>query len=871
MRSLSLIILLFLWSNLLQGQTSPHGEELVLACEACHTTEGWVMIAGTYSFTHDSTDFPLAGQHVALNCKACHPTLVFSQAQTSCVSCHTDMHFETVGRECERCHTPRSWLVENISQIHRLSRFPLLGAHQTADCFDCHPSASLLRFEPLGIECIDCHQMDYLLTAQPDHVAAGFSTDCQECHRMEAFSWGSGNFLHDFFPLTQGHAIGLCSTCHTSEDYTNISADCISCHQSDFQTTNNPNHQTTGFSTNCTECHTTAPGWKPADFATHDAQFFPIYSGEHQGEWNSCTECHADPANYQLFSCTICHEHNQADMDDEHDEIPGYFYESQACYECHPVGSAEGGFNHNLTNFPLTGGHLSANCTECHTNGYQGTSMFCFDCHATDYQQAANPNHIAAGIDNDCVDCHTTQPGWKPASFDEHNNYYPLIGAHAAIAADCFACHGGSYNNTPAACFGCHSNDYNQTTNPPHAEAQFSTECITCHTEIAWTPSTFEHDATLFPIYSGTHQNTWQTCNECHTSPGNYILFSCIDCHEHNQADMDDEHDDVGGYMYNSQACFDCHPTGDASGGFNHNLTNFPLTGAHTTALCLACHENGYAGTTTVCYDCHTTDFSSSSNPAHVALGLSQECAQCHTTNPGWQPATFDIHNEFYQLDGAHATLANDCYVCHQGNYVTTPATCVGCHSNEYIASINPPHASLGLPEECAECHTTNPDWQPATFDIHNEFYQLNGAHVALANDCYICHQGNYVTTPSVCFGCHDDDYNQTNDPLHQTAQFPTECLLCHTESVWEPSTFNHDAQYFPIYSGKHEGEWDFCADCHTNPGNYSVFSCIDCHEHNQPDMDDEHEDVGGYIYNSIACLDCHPRGSDVHRMRIIK
>lgn len=871
MRSLSLIILLLVVQGMLQGQTSPHGDELTLSCDECHTTREWTMIAGTYSFTHDSTGFPLAGQHLMVDCKACHPTLVFSQAQTSCVACHSDMHFQTVGPDCERCHTPDSWLVPNINQIHRMSRFPLVGAHQTADCYDCHPSASLLRFEPLGIECIDCHQMDYLQTSQPDHLAAGFSIDCQECHRMEAFSWGSGNFLHDFFPLTQGHAIGLCSSCHTSENYTGLSPDCFSCHQQDFQTTTNPNHAATGFSVNCTECHTTAPGWKPADFATHDAQFFPIYSGEHRGEWNSCTECHSNPSNYQLFSCTDCHEHNQADMDDEHEGVGGYVYSSQACYECHPTGSAEGGFNHNLTNFPLSGGHLSASCLQCHADGYQGTSTLCFDCHAADYQQSANPNHVAAGIDNDCATCHTAAPGWKPATFDVHsqyypltgahagiandcftchggsytntpgtcsgchsqdynqstnpdhlaagiddecaachttapgwkpatfaihNQYYPLNGAHAGIATDCFACHGGSYTNTPSTCFGCHSQEYNQTTNPPHAEAQFSTECATCHTESAWIPATFEHDAAYFPIYSGAHESTWQTCNECHTSPGNYMLFSCIDCHEHNQADMDDEHQGVGGYQYNSQACFDCHPTGDAAGGFNHNFTNFPLTGAHITTLCADCHQNGYIGTTTVCYECHTADFNTSANPGHLALGLPQECADCHTTNPGWQPATFDIHNEYYQLNGAHAALANDCFVCHQGNYVTTPAT---------------------------------------------------------------------------CFGCHDDDYNQTNDPPHQTAQFPTECLLCHTERVWEPSTFNHDAQYFPIYSGKHEGEWDFCADCHTNPGNYGIFSCIDCHEHNQPDMDRKHNEVSGYVYNSIACLECHPTGSDMHRMRIIK
>ncbi len=160
MRSLSQIILLLILSVGLYAQ-SPHGKELTMACADCHNPKGWKLEAGTYSFTHDKTQFPLLGMHQDVNCNLCHPTLVFSEAETECVSCHTDMHYQTVGMECERCHTPKSWLVDNINDIHRQSRFPLVGAHLTADCYSCHPSASLLRFEPLGVECIDCHQKDY--------------------------------------------------------------------------------------------------------------------------------------------------------------------------------------------------------------------------------------------------------------------------------------------------------------------------------------------------------------------------------------------------------------------------------------------------------------------------------------------------------------------------------------------------------------------------------------------------------------------------------------------------------------------------------------------------------------------------------------
>jgi hypothetical protein len=325
-----------------------------------------------------------------------------------------------------------------------------------------------------------------------------------------------------------------------------------------------------------------------------------------------------------------------------------------------------------------------------------------------------------------------------------------------------------------------------QSQNPPHQSLQFSTECFECHDENAWTPSTFDHDGQYFPIYTGEHRGEWESCASCHTQPSNYALFSCIDCHDHNQPDTDEEHQGVPGYAYESEACFACHPTGNGDGGFNHNLTEFPLTGAHNTLLCAECHADGY---------------------------------------------------------------------------VDTPMECFACHETAYNQSVNPSHEALALSTDCASCHTTEPNWQPATFPIHNDFYVLNGAHAAIANDCMLCHNGDYIATDNTCYACHTDDYNQTTDPPHQSAQFPTDCQTCHTEISWEPSTFNHDALYFPIYSGEHQGEWNTCTDCHTNPTNYAIFSCTDCHEHNQIDMDDEHQGINGYVYESNACLECHPNG----------
>jgi hypothetical protein len=474
-------------------------------------------------------------------------------------------------------------------------------------------------------------------------------------------------------------------------------------------------------------------------------------------------------------------------MEDEHDDVGGYIYESNACFQCHPNGSSDEVFDHNATTFPLTGAHTTTQCMLCHEDGYAGTSTDCFSCHELDYNTSVNPAHNDLGFSQDCDECHSTQAGWEPADFLIHDQYYVLAGAHASIANNCAVCHAGNYQETPNTCFGCHEEEYIQTNDPPHETSGFSTACLDCHAQTAWEPATFDHDGQYFPIYSGSHQQEWNSCLECHTNPSNYALFTCTDCHEHNQPDMDDEHEGVGGYIYESMACFECHPTGESSGAFNHNTSNFPLTGAHTSTLCIQCHESGYQGTPTDCLSCHEPDFNQAVNPNHQELGLGNDCESCHSTQPGWEPATFGIHNDFYALVGAHASIANSC------------------------------------------------------------------------NDC---HGGNYNNTPNTCFGCHEEEYMQTNDPPHQSAQFPVDCELCHSQNVWEPATFDHDALYFPIYSGEHNREWNTCADCHINAGNYAIFSCIDCHEHNQPDMDDEHDDVSGYQYNSIACLECHPNGS---------
>ena len=339
MRILSLLILYVILLFLNRQTNPPHGTDFNISCNTCHSTKGWQLDKEIYSFDHNTTKLPLFGQHTEINCRQCHPTLVFSEAKTECNDCHNDVHQATVGLDCSRCHTPASWLVDKINEIHQMSRFPLVGAHRTADCYECHKSETLVRFDVLGINCIDCHRENYMATTNPNHIDAGFSEDCSSCHPLNSFQWTGSGFNHNFFKLEGGHSGLECSLCHTTGRYSDASPDCYSCHQVDYQVkAKDPDHIALNFTTTCGVCHDLTPGWKPALYKQHDLSF-PIYSGKHNGTWNSCTECHPNSSSYSIFSCLTCHEHNKTDMDRAHEEEGGYSYDSAACLHCHPQGT----------------------------------------------------------------------------------------------------------------------------------------------------------------------------------------------------------------------------------------------------------------------------------------------------------------------------------------------------------------------------------------------------------------------------------------------------------------------------------------------------------------------------------------------------
>ena len=67
----SIVIVLLLSFNALAAK-SPHGEKFRIKCDVCHNPEGWAIKVNSNSFDHAQTNFPLVGQHKAVDCRKCH-------------------------------------------------------------------------------------------------------------------------------------------------------------------------------------------------------------------------------------------------------------------------------------------------------------------------------------------------------------------------------------------------------------------------------------------------------------------------------------------------------------------------------------------------------------------------------------------------------------------------------------------------------------------------------------------------------------------------------------------------------------------------------------------------------------------------------
>ena len=599
-------------SSFMRDHVSQYGND----CLACH--DGIETVGA--GFDHSKTQFLLVGRHLNLLCSGCHQDARsladMRSTPTACINCHSkdDPHAGRFSEDCAACHNPDAWTPAKFD--HNLARFKLIGKHANVACETCHKNG---QFAGTPMDCASCH------LPQNPHGDV-FGTDCGLCHNPNGWDQVSFDHAQTGFVLDGAHTLPECKQCHGTTPAAQMSSTCGACHAKD-----DPHQGQLG--QNCGSCHNTT-AWKPSTF-NHALSAFPL-TGAHATV--ACATCHVNGQYAGIpTNCGSCHA-----KDDKHAGALG-----SNCSTCHTTTAWKPStFDHSRSSFPLTGAHTTTICASCHVNGqFAGTPSTCGACHAKDDRHAGS-------LGTNCGACHSTT-AWKPSTFNHSRSNFPLTGAHTNVA--CTSCHtNGRFAGTPSSCGACHSK------NDPHG-GSLGTNCGACHSTSAWKPATFDHSRSSFPL-TGAH--TTAACTSCHIN-GQFsgTPSSCGTCHA-----KDDSH---GGQF--GTKCGSCHTTTAwKPATFDHSLSGFPLTGAHSGLACSNCHANGqFSGLSSSCVSCH-------SEPAYHQGMFGTQCASCHNTT-NWSAKYTGPHPT---IDGRNGTDHHgaSCRDCHTTSL--SSATCLKCHDS---------------------------------------------------------------------------------------------------------------------------------------------------------------------------------------------
>ncbi|NJC98454.1 MAG: hypothetical protein FIB03_19335 [Anaerolineae bacterium] len=395
----------------------------------------------------------------------------------------------------------------------------------------------------------------------------------------------------------------------------------------------------------------------------------------HAETGGNCKVCHTAPWEPARMEdrCVDCHGAIAVQMKDVASMHGSMLHDNPelGCRHCHPehrgpdaklTEMGDAAFPHEVGGFSLNGHQLTAGreafvCSDCHV---EDISRFdpniCDACHRQMDAGFMTAHTLSFGAA--CLDCHDGVDSLV-TKFGHNNFSFRLTGGH--IGLPCVRCHTdargpGDFQATPQDCHACHRND------EPH-EGRFGTDCAACHTTDGWSPAKFDHNLSAFKL-EGEHAEV--ACEACHQ---NRVYkgtpMDCYSCHR-----QDDDHEGRFG-----TDCAACHmPTDWENATFDHNLSNFPLTGGHIGVACERCHQNAqFAGLSTACVSCHA-------DPVFHAGMFGLDCASCHTTD-----------NWFARYRGPHPGIADEggsgvnhggasCRDCHTQTLHT--ATCLACHDS---------------------------------------------------------------------------------------------------------------------------------------------------------------------------------------------
>jgi len=345
-------------------------------------------------------------------------------------------------------------------------------------------------------------------------------------------------------------------------------------------------------------------------------------------------------------------------------------------------------------------------------------------------------------------------------------------------------------------------------------------------------------------------------CTRCHGLGKGVLAERCLDCHE-----LLAERIEAGKGLHardDHADCVSCHSDhqgedylmirwpgkGDES-SFDHDLTGYPLEGAHAKRMCRDCHraallldaariesaskraDRSFLGLGTSCLDCHE-------DPHREQLGA--DCRRCHDME-AWRPADgFDHESTAYPLRGRHVGVA--CESCHPRaggdpdelilRFANVPfADCADCHRD--------PHAGR-FPEACASCHDVE-SWRAVAgdrFDHDRSRYPLRGRHASLT--CERCHRAGEPLSPlahASCVDCHDDVHRG------QIQTGSEACERCHAVAGFAPSSFTiarhaEAPSRYPL------------------EGAHRAVPCRACHEPTR------RAPAGRFRHDDTACAACH-------------
>lgn len=167
-------------------------------CAQCHVVQGW--FTSKQQVRNHQNLFPLIGAHAAVECEACHKTVVGGQYRVLpyCSACHLSDYKKTTNpnhvalnfpETCNTCHSEDSWFGAQFPH-QMFTSFALTGAHASLDCQNCHAGGN---YRSASSNCFSCHAKDFQKATAPRHIAAGYSTACATCH-------GTATWMASTFP-----------------------------------------------------------------------------------------------------------------------------------------------------------------------------------------------------------------------------------------------------------------------------------------------------------------------------------------------------------------------------------------------------------------------------------------------------------------------------------------------------------------------------------------------------------------------------------------------------------------------------------------------------------------------------------------------